>query len=61
MNCMGCRYYPLDSAAYPCSECSGHDMYKDKNGTCDVGDDMIMLINEVHNLRKVVEKLLEKE
>ena len=58
MNCSECFYWDLTMNEYPCSGCSNHDMFRDAKHTAITPEDIMMLIHEIRQLRKLVEKEL---
>ena len=59
MACIDCRYYPLETDIHPCLECDNNNMFKPKDDT-DVIEEIMILRNEVHDLRKLVKELIAK-
>lgn len=59
MLCCNCYFEKLDSEVYPCSKCEGHDMFREK-GENVTPEDIMVLINELHQLKEIVLELKEE-
>lgn len=58
MYCYDCHFEKLDSEDYPCSKCEGHNMFREKSDNITY-EDVTLIINELHQLKKIVLELKE--